>query len=124
MKKLQKILQYISLVLVSFLPMTTFADFSLAESNFQALINYVISILDILVPILSGLAFLVFFWGLSKFVLNSNKPEEIKNGKNYMMWGILALFILLTYTAVIAFVSNQFEFGGKTVAPILKTSGQ
>lgn len=100
------------------------ADFNLAGSNFKSLIGYVISILDILVPILSGLAFVVFFWGLSKFILNSSKPEEIKIGKNYMAWAILALFILFTFRTIISLVSGDLGFGGNGfVIPFLPTSG-
>ncbi len=86
-------------------------NFNLATSNFKTLIQYLLDVLNILIPILSGLAFIVFFWGLSKFILNSNKPEEIKNGRTYMIWGVLVLFVLLTYTAIIGFVSNELEFG-------------
>src|SRR5579863_1597296 len=86
-------------------------DFNLAGSNFQTLIGYALSIFAILVPILEGLTFIVFFWGLSKFILNAGNKEEVSKGKTYMAWGILALFILLSYKAIIGWASNQFEFG-------------
>ncbi len=88
------------------------ADFNLAGSNFKSLIGYILTIINILTPILMGLSFIVFFWGLSKFILNSSKPEEIKIGKNYMMWAILVLFVLLTFKTIITLVSTDLEFGG------------
>lgn len=117
MKKNHKIF-FISTFL--FLPNLSFA-FSLADSNFKGVIVAVLDILWILIPVLTSVAFLVFFWGLSKFILNSNKPEEIKKGKNYMLWGVLALFLLLTYRAIIGLVASELEFGDGRNFPLLKT---
>jgi len=120
MKNLNKI--YFFTFLAIFIPSVSFA-FTLLGSNFKAIITEVMGIINLLVPILTSVAFVVFFWGLSKFILNSNKPEEIKNGKSYMMWGVLVLFILLTFRVIVGFVSNELEIGGTTpVIPILRTS--
>ncbi|MFA5888994.1 MAG: hypothetical protein WCW47_01740 [Candidatus Paceibacterota bacterium] len=118
MRKSYKI-QYLTLPIFLF-PTFAFADFSLGvntPSKFGDFIIYLKSITDLLIPILSALAFIVFFWGVSKFILNSNKPEEIKNGRNYMMWGILVLFILLTFKTIIGLVSNDLGIGSKTPNP-------
>ena len=101
----------------------TFAEWSLAKSNFKTVIVEILSVIYILIPILGGLAFIVFFWGLSKFILNANKPEEIKNGRNYMLGGILVLFILLTFRVIIGFVSSELEIGRNIpIIPLLKTT--
>ena len=105
-----KIIHKISFIFLALVPFVVLADFNLAGSNFKGIIDEVLGLIDLLVPILTGLAFLVFFWGLSKFILNSNKPEEIKNGKNYMLWGILVLFILLSYETIVNIVSTEFGF--------------
>jgi hypothetical protein len=120
-----KIMQKMKYLILSILviPNITFAAWSLANSNFSGVIDEVLSVFDILRPILGGLAFVVFFWGLSKFILNANKPEEIKNGRNYMLGGILVLFILLTFTVLIGFVSKELEIGGGSpLIPSLKTT--
>lgn len=101
-------------IISTFLPTLTSAQsFSLggAGTNFKTVVDEVTSIVWIVIPMLSTAAFLVFFWGLSKFILNSNKPEEIANGKKYMIWGTLALFILLSWRAIVGLVSNDLEIG-------------
>src|SRR3989344_4229015 len=99
--------------------------FFLADSTFKTTIEYILDMIYVLVPILSGLAFIVFFWGLSKFILNADKPEKIKEGKNYMAWGILVLFILLTFKTIIGLVSSDLVIGPKDPAiPTLKTSAE
>jgi hypothetical protein len=107
MKNIHKVILIFS---VLFIPEVMYA-FNLAESSAGGIIMELVGIADSLTPILSTLAFLVFFWGLSKFILNSNKPEEIKNGKSYMLWGILALFILLTYRTIIGLISVELGIG-------------
>ncbi len=90
-------------------------------TNFKEIIGYLLSIIAILNPILFTLAFLVFFWGLSKFILSSGNATDIAKGRTYMIWGILALFILLTFMSIINFVSNDFfdTAGTSTVKPLL-----
>lgn len=111
------------LVLIFTVPSFTLAQFSLgiAGQNFKSIVMYIISLIDILNPILFSLAFLIFFWGLSKFILSSGNQADIEKGKNYMLWGILALFILLTFRAIISIVSGDLEFGNATNKPLLPT---
>lgn len=112
-------------LLISFLPVVVLADWSLSNgaSTFHDAIFYVLDVLYILIPILFTLAFIVFFWGLSKFILSSGNQADLEKGKNYMIWGVLALFILLSFRAILSLVSNEFEFGGARAIPLLNTGG-
>lgn len=97
-------------------------DLALAiPTTFKAYIDYILSIIDVLVPILVALAFAVFFWGMSKFILNSGKPEDIKKGREYMLWGLLALFVLVSIRAIIAFIQTDLEIDS-SLTPFLKTA--
>ena len=104
--------------LTVFLPALASAAFSLSAGGetFKSVINYVLDVINILNPILFALAFIVFFWGLSKFILNSGKPEERKNGRSYMAWGVLALFVLLSFQAIISAATgaNGLDIGGNS----------
>lgn len=107
---------FVIVCVFSFFPILTSA-FSLGVSNNTTIgttITYITEIVDLAIPILSALAFIVFFWGLSKFILNSNKQAEIENGKTYMMWGILALFILVSFGAIIGLIKGDL-FGDSSV---------
>jgi hypothetical protein len=89
-----------------------------AGNNFKTIIDYILSILFILNPILFGLAFVVFFWGLSKFILHSDSKDEITNGRKYMIWGVLALFVLISFRTIIGFVANELELGDTRYIPL------
>ena len=40
--------------------------------------------------------------------------KKLKEGRNYMMWGILALFILVSYMAIIGIVAGELDFNAPT----------
>lgn len=103
--------KYFLFLLVLTLPSVILAQsFSLEDSTFSGFVGEVIDILNILRPILFGLAFIVFFWGLSKFILNSDSKVEVENGKKYMLGGVVALFVLVTFMAIIGFIANDLGF--------------
>lgn len=95
-----------------FLPTLVLAvDFTMAGSTFKDVILYVVSIINAAIPIMVSIAFIVFFWGLSKFVIGADNDAEIKKGKEFMLWGILALFLLISVRTILGLLSNEFEFG-------------
>ena len=117
---------YILSLIFFFCPILTlaFADFNLAGSTFRGIILYILDIISVLIPILFALAFILFFWGLSKFILNAGNKEGIQQGRDYMLWGILALFILVSLKPIINLISNELEFGSNpTVNGILLPQG-
>ncbi len=68
------------------------------------------------IPVLIGLGALLFVWGLVVFVLNTSRGNEdgIENGKRLMIWGIIALFVMVSVWGLVG-VLNQFtgiEQGG------------
>lgn len=93
--------------------MTAFSLFS-AGQNFKTVVDYVLDLVNTLTPILFIIAFLIFFWGLSKFILSSGNTADIEKGRNYMLWGILALFILITFRAIISLVAGDVGLGNAT----------
>ncbi len=103
--------KYITLLFISLSPLLVSAqNLDLKSSAFSDIIKYVIGLINLLIPILFAGAFIFFFWGLSKYVIGAEE-KELKQGREYMMWGILAIFILMSYNAVIAIASNELDFG-------------
>ena len=94
------------------IPNFTYAQFLFgsADTTFSDIIWQVLGIIYTLIPILFALAFLVFFWGLSKFILHSGNEADVTKGKNYMLWGILALFLLVSSMAIVTFLTGELGF--------------
>lgn len=92
-------------------------SFAFAFPDLRTLGAEVASVLDIILNILITAAFIAFFWGTAKFILAAGNEKSITEGKQFMMYGIFALFVLWTAKALILFFSGQFEFGNELQNP-------
>jgi flagellar biogenesis protein FliO len=63
------------------------------------------------IPFLGAVAFLVFVWGVARFIKSAGSEKEIKDSKNLLIWGIIGLFILVTIWGIMAFLQSEFGFG-------------
>lgn len=64
------------------------------------------------IPFLGAVAFLVFVLGVARFIKASGNERQIKESKNFLIWGIVGLFVLVTIWGIIAFLRSEFGFGG------------
>jgi uncharacterized membrane-anchored protein len=80
--------------------------FALAQ-GLKEFVTTIGGVVNLLVPLTSTLAVVFFFYGLAKFILNSGDEEKRKEGKSIMIWGILAMFVLVTIWGIIAFMQTS-----------------
>ena len=86
--------------------------------NINNLIGRVGDVVRNLTPIIAGLALLVFFWGLVKFIAASGSDEGRKQGKQIMIWGVIALFVMATVWGLVFFLQDSFGLSRqKNVTP-------
>ncbi len=67
-----------------------------------------INLLLKMLPIVFGLAILVFWWGLAKFILKAGDESAREEGKQIMKWGIVALVVMVSLWAIVTLVSGEF----------------
>lgn len=87
-------------------------------NDFASLIRIFIKLISILIPIVGSLAFLSFIFGLVKFIAKAGE-KEIKDGKNLMIWGVVALFVMVSVWGLVRFLSGEFGFGHAIGIPLL-----
>ena len=63
-------------------------------------------LINMVIPIVFGIALIFFFWGVAQFILHSGKQEELEQGKQKMLWGIIALFVIVSIYGILAFMSS------------------
>lgn len=73
-----------------------------------------------LLPILIVLALVIFFFGVAQYVLNGENTEERAKGRQFMLWGVLALFVLVSIWGIIKLLSVTFGFGVSSIIPQFK----
>ncbi len=70
------------------------------------LIHSIGEITSALIPILIGVALIVFFWGLIKYILGSGSEEAKKAGKGIMIAGLVSLFVMVSVYGIIRLAQN------------------
>ena len=80
----------------------------------QSIIQVILkSMIDPLVPILFGLAILIFAWGLFKYLRAGIGDKEIEGAKSLMFWGVIIVFVMVSVWGLVIVIQNIF-FGGES----------
>ena len=109
MNKIRKIINVGILTFVVLLPSIVLADNPLLNvlGNFSEWIGDAIIIAI-------GLAIVFFFWGLAKYILlNAGDEEKKKEGRNIMIWGVIALFIMVSIWGIVSVLADTFGVDSK-----------
>jgi len=63
------------------------------------------------IPFLFALATVAFIWGIMQYYLNPDNEEKRKKGKNYIVGGLIALFVMVSIWGIVGILTGTFEFG-------------
>lgn len=86
------------------------------SSSVQTLADFLCVILGLVnfaLPVLVGLAVLVFFWGLVQYIFSlggEGDEKRQKSGRTLMIWGIIAFFVMLSLFGIIRIAQQTFNF--------------
>jgi hypothetical protein len=83
-------------------------SFAFAQSlgNLETLLESVGRLVDMALPIVVALALLAFFYGLAKLIWGG--AEAVAEGKTLMIWGVVALFVMVSVWGLVRFVGDAF----------------
>ena len=77
-----------------------------------------------IIPLIFALAVVMFTWGAVKFfIINSDEEAKRAQGKQFMIWGIIALTVMISVWGVVAMLGATFNVG-TDVLPKVKTQSQ
>ncbi len=86
------------------LPVLAFAQ---DLNSLDTFLGNVASLVSRATPIVFALALLFFFWGLAKFILAAGNSDAQAEGKNIMIWGVVALFIMASVWGLVGFLQSN-----------------
>jgi len=91
-------------------------------SSFSSIVQTLIGLMNMLVSVLAALALVVFFIGLVRYVKDSADAHDHVEGRERIIWSLIALFILFSIWGILALMSVTFFgssdlSGGATAAP-------
>ena len=68
--------------------------------------NIINLVLNPLVGLLIGLALVYFLWGVFLYVRAGDSTDKIKEGSQMMLYGIVALFVMVAVWGLVNVVAN------------------
>lgn len=75
--------------------------------SFSDFVCLFINLASAAIPVVIGLAFAAFIWGLAKFILHAGEESAREEGKQVMKWGIVALFVLVSIEGILLFLHGD-----------------
>jgi len=86
------------------MPIISFA----APRTFGELIYVLVSLINTAVSVVIALAVLGFFWGVTKYMFSAQDSTKLEEGKKIMVWGIIALFVMVSIWGILRILINTF----------------
>lgn len=81
---------------------------------FKNLVLQLGDVVFILVRVAFAAALLFFFWGLAKYILSAGDEAAKASGKNIMIWGVIALFVMASIWGIVVLLRSIFGVSGTT----------
>jgi len=86
---------------------TTCAGRYLQVNSIQSLINSASCLVTDAIKVTVPVALVIFLWGLARFILAGGDEERIKTGKTLMIWGIIALFVMVSVWGIVTLLQSN-----------------
>lgn len=61
-----------------------------------------------LIPLLIGVAALMFLWGVYEFITSAGDEEKRKTGKNHIIYGLIGLVVMIAFWALVGALRTYF----------------
>lgn len=107
--------RFIPILFISIVPRFSFAF----ERTVKGVSKWIIDLFSgFLMPLLFTIALTWFIWGVAEFIRNAENSDARKKGKQKMLWGIIALFVMVTFLGITT-IFTQTLFNDRPFLPQL-----
>jgi uncharacterized membrane protein required for colicin V production len=78
-------------------------------------------VVNILIPAFFALAVIYFFYGMAKYILASGDPEKAKEGRGIMIYGVIAIAVMVLLYGLVAFIGSSVGITNPATGPTFPT---
>lgn len=93
----------------SILILTPVAVFAADFNGIKDLLEAFGRLVQTMTLVVAALALLAFMFGLMKFIFRAGDPGKKAEGKSIMIWGLIALFVMVSIWGIIAFFQRDLN---------------
>lgn len=61
------------------------------------------------IPLLITVALVAFMYGVIQYLINAEDENKRKEGRKFMLWGIISLFVMLGIFGILQVLGNTFD---------------
>lgn len=76
----------------------------------RGLIPFLIGFINRFIVFIFALTVLVFIWGIFKLVFSNKDSKEREQARGYIVWGIIALFVMVSVWGLVNLLISFFGF--------------
>jgi uncharacterized membrane protein YidH (DUF202 family) len=84
-------------------------------------------VINYIVPFLVGLGVFVIIYGIFTYIRSADDEEKRTVGKQFMVWGVLAVFVMLSVWGLVSVLANTLSFensGANIQTPDFTVTGE
>jgi hypothetical protein len=70
-----------------------------------------------LIPLLITLSVIIFIIGIIKYISAADDPSKREEGSKFMLYGIIALFVMISIWGLVGILQGTFGLGNTIVIP-------
>src|SRR3989338_6457572 len=117
MKKINSALMKMALLILG-LPVPALAQTTQAKDaiSFVAILQ---NIVDAVIPFLIGLAVMLIIYGILQFISKAADEEKRAEAKNFIVWGIIGLFVMVSIWGLVNILTGTFGFGDRNTPDVV-----
>lgn len=94
---------------LSFVPALAFAAAGdVPLTSLGSALQSIQGLMNMVVPMLIGLAIIAFLYGVLRFVFNASDEGKRAEGRQFMIWGIIGIVVMVSVWGLVAFVQGSF----------------
>lgn len=104
----------------SLAPLTGASGTCAMGTNFQGVLSYVTCIINnSIIPLIFALATVMFVWGaVNFFIINADEEAKRGQGKQFMIWGIISLAVMLSVWGLVGILTSTFGINGNILPQV------
>jgi Type IV secretion system pilin len=92
-----------------------------SELSVGGIVGWFIKLLNYVVQLIIALALVAFLWGIFRLVfLDAGNTAEREKARKFMLWGICALFVMVSVWGLVNVLKTTVFGGGSLIIPQLK----
>lgn len=60
------------------------------------------------ITFITGLSAFIFIWGIVKYIWKGDNETERRKGRQFMMWGLIGLFVMFSVVGIVMILGETF----------------